>query len=313
MTLKGFKSARPFHAGVAFSGTLEGEIEAPHVDLDVAGGGRVTLRGSAKELKISAAQVSQLSLADFAADHADVTLQDGSTATVKVKEKLDYDLKRGSRLDYLGNPPTTKGMTSDSSLAIPVTADVNRPRVAAQPGDAHHGRHAAAPIAIGAKLPDFPLRDLDGRAVTFKDLQKEARRTSQGVVVLCFWCSTCPSCRRVEHQLDKLAQDYEGQALVVALDANAGETPDAVRAVATKIGLKLPIFLNADGQAADLVGTKVTTTTVVIDGDGVLRYCGRFSDGDRRAFAEDALRAVLAGNEVAVKTTPNDGCSIRRR
>jgi hypothetical protein len=51
----------------------------------------------------------------------------------------------------------------------------------------------------------------------------------------------------------------------------------------------------------------VTTTTVVIDGDGVLRYCGQFKEGDKHAFAEDALRAVLAGKEVAVKTTLHQG------
>jgi hypothetical protein len=40
---------------------------------------------------------------------------------------------------------------------------------------------------------------------------------------------------------------------------------------------------------------------VVIDGKGVLRYCGRFGQ------SEAALKAVLAGKEVAVKTTPHDG------
>ena len=45
---------------------------------------------------------------------------------------------------------------------------------------------------------------------------------------------------------------------------------------------------------------------VVIDGDGVLRYCGQFSDG-QHAFAKDALRAVLAGEEVRIKKTRHKG------
>ncbi len=56
VTMKGFKSTKPFQASIAYSGVLTGEIEAPSVDLDIAGGGRVTLKGSTKELKISAAQ-----------------------------------------------------------------------------------------------------------------------------------------------------------------------------------------------------------------------------------------------------------------
>jgi hypothetical protein len=66
------------------------------------------------------------------------------------------------------------------------------------------------------------------------------------------------------------------------------------------------IVMDPTGHAADLFGTLVTTTTVVIDGDGVLRYCGRFSDGKHR-YAEDALKAVLAGEEVKIRTTEHDG------
>jgi hypothetical protein len=45
---------------------------------------------------------------------------------------------------------------------------------------------------------------------------------------------------------------------------------------------------------------------VVIDGNGVLRYCGQFR---RKAggSAEEALKAVLAGKEVGIKTTPHNG------
>ena len=71
-----------------------------------------------------------------------------------------------------------------------------------------------------------------------------------------------------------------------------------------KNGLDLPIVLDPNGDTADLFGVKRTTTTVVIDGNGVLRYCGQFRQKDGGS-AEAALKAVLAGKEVAVKTTPH--------
>jgi peroxiredoxin len=160
-------------------------------------------------------------------------------------------------------------------------------------------------VAVGEKVPDFSVRTLDGKTVKLSELQKDVRRTKQGDVVLTIWCSTCSSCRRVEHDLDKLAKDYQGQAAVIALDANAGETAERVTAFAKEKGLTLPIVLDPDGRTADLFGTEVTTTTVVIDGMGVLRYCGQFGRGDDTA--EAALKAVLAGKEVAVKTTPHEG------
>ncbi len=312
---KGFHSAKRFQAKVTGGSILDGEIETEKLDLDATGISTVTLKGSAKTATISAAQQCLLSLGDLVVDQANVTLQDTSLARVQVKTRLDYDLRMNSRLEYLGNPEITKGTISglsSSVLRFPGNAPPLNPH--------HHGANPAQSVQppktgsassesvpVGKKVPDFALRDLDGRTVKLSELQKDSQRTPKGVVLLSFWCSTCSSCRRVEHHLDKLAKDYQGQALVLALDANAGETTEDVRAFAKKIGLTLPIFLNPDGRAADIFGTEVTTTTVLIDGDGVLRYCGRFRDGDRHAYAEDALKAVLAGKEVAVKTTPQDG------
>ena len=55
-----------------------------------------------------------------------------------------------------------------------------------------------------------------------------------------------------------------------------------------------------------MFGVNWTKTTVVIDGNGVLRYCGQFRQKDGGS-AEAALNAVLAGQEVAIKTTPHNG------
>ena len=91
----------------------------------------------------------------------------------------------------------------------------------------------------------------------------------------------------------------------------AGETADGVAEFAKENEVTLPIALNTNGTAADIFGARVTTTTVVIDGAGVLRYCGQFGD-DRHAFAKDALKAVLAGKEVHVKKTQHKGWPIKR-
>src|SRR5262245_32988933 len=76
-------------------------------------------------------------------------------------------------------------------------------------------------IKVGEKVPELSVRTLDGMTVKLSELQKDAKRAKSGVVVLSFWCTTCGSCRRVEHRLDKLAKDYEGRVAVMALDANA--------------------------------------------------------------------------------------------
>jgi thiol-disulfide isomerase/thioredoxin len=159
------------------------------------------------------------------------------------------------------------------------------------------------PLAVGEQVPDLVVRDLEGKALRLSDLR---RQTKSGVVSLTFWCSFCHSCRPVETRLDRFAREHKDQAVVAAIDASAGETAAGVAAFARQRGISLPILMDAPGKAADLFGVQKTTTTVVIDGQGVLRYRGQFVEGDQMPAA-DALKAVLAGEPVTWKETPQRG------
>jgi len=191
------------------------------------------------------------------------------------------------------------------------SASADEPKAHGRTG---HGRHAghghgsdsAAPkIAIGEKVPDFEVT-LNGKALKLSELREHAGITPDGTLVLTFWCSFCHSCRDIELDLEKLAKAYQGKAGVIALDASFGETAEDIAAFAKKKGLTLPIALSSDGSAADLFGVNKTTTTVVIDGKGTLRYFGQFG-GRGRSYAEDALKSVLAGKDVTVQSTPPRG------
>ena len=159
------------------------------------------------------------------------------------------------------------------------------------------------PLAIGQKVPDFVITDLAGKTRKLSDLQKSTR---SGVVTLTFWCSFCHSCRHMEARLEQLARAQQGKATVVAVDASAGETADGIRAFAKEKGLTVPILMDVEGKTADLFGVRVTTTTLVIDKDGVLRYRGQFAHREQ-PYAEDALKSVLAGKEVRERETRPSG------
>ena len=165
--------------------------------------------------------------------------------------------------------------------------------------------HQPTGMAIGDLVPDFEVT-IDGMPRRLNELQKDANLTEDGTLMLTFWCSFCHSCRDVEADLDKLATKYKGKVGVIALDASAGETMDRIAEFARNKGLSLPIALNPDGAVADMFGITTTTTTVVIDSKGVLRYRGRFQD-DEHAYADNAIVAVLAGRDVLVKETAHLG------
>jgi thiol-disulfide isomerase/thioredoxin len=177
-------------------------------------------------------------------------------------------------------------------------------------GHGGHGHSVASAetsgsIAVGDKVPEFEVT-IDGKTMKLSELRKNTKLTSDGTLVLTFWCSFCHSCRHVEHPLDKLAKQYRGQVGVIALDSSDGETAEVVAEFARENGLTVPIALNPKGTAVDIFGVHATTTTIVIDSKGVLRYCGRFSDREH-SYAADALKAVLAGEEVRVKKTRHKG------
>jgi peroxiredoxin len=175
---------------------------------------------------------------------------------------------------------------------------------AAEPGAAQE--RAAKPVAVGEKVPDFTVTDLDGKTLRLSDLQKKSKT---GLVTLTFWCTICTSCRGMEGRLEALHRAYPQEAGVYAIDANAGgETPAQVTAFLKQKGLTFPVVMDGAGAVANLFGVAATTTTLVIGKDGVLRYRGKFDDPKAKGtYTEDAVKAVLAGEPVAVKQTPPVG------
>ncbi len=134
-------------------------------------------------------------------------------------------------------------------------------------------QHAHSRLAVGVKVPDFTVTTLDGQKRSLAELQKDASGKARPVV-LTFWCTFCGSCREVDARLAEFAKTYGDKVAFHVLDAT--------------------------GCSADVFGVKMTTTTVVIDANGVLRYRGRFGRASESP-AEDAVKSVLAGGEVKIK------------
>ena len=177
--------------------------------------------------------------------------------------------------------------------------------------DSHDHPHApeqhvpAEPVSIGDKVPNFAVT-INDKKWTLNQLRNNKELSNDGTIVLTFWCSFCHSCRDIDQDLSRLAEHYKGKAAVIALDASDGETTEQVAEFAKEKGITLPIALNASGSAADIFGTKVTTTTVVIDKEGVLRYRGQFGNTGH-PFTRDALEAVLQNQTVKVTETKHRG------
>src|SRR5688572_4248711 len=61
---------------------------------------------------------------------------------------------------------------------------------------------------VGERFPDFTLKDLNGRTVSWTQFQGK-------VVVLNLWMTTCPPCKKEMPMLQQLQSKYAGKGVVV--------------------------------------------------------------------------------------------------
>ena len=76
-----------------------------------------------------------------------------------------------------------------------------------------------------------------------KDNFEEKVLKAEGKVLLDFWATWCPHCKRIAPSFDKVAADYEGKLIVGKVDTD--EDP----AIAQKYDIEyLPTFVLLDGE-----------------------------------------------------------------
>lgn len=112
--ITGFRSSNDFNLDLSDESSLKGYIEAGDVKFNISGS-KVTLEGSANNITLSANGISNLNLADFPLNNANVTLRAMTEATLNVNGRLDCDLKDLSTLYFVGNPTMGKIKTSSGS------------------------------------------------------------------------------------------------------------------------------------------------------------------------------------------------------
>lgn len=167
---------------------------------------------------------------------------------------------------------------------------------AAQDSKRKKGDEKPTPVGVGQEVPDFELTDANGKDWMLSQFLKSG---AKGPVVLFFYCTTCGPCRLEEVEMEKFYRAFKNKAQVRAMVGSKGETAQKATLFNLKKGLSFPCAYDKTGKAAASFSAR-TTLTVVIDTNRVLRYMGPLAQ-DGKAYAREALEAVLAGKEVAQK------------
>jgi hypothetical protein len=171
-------------------------------------------------------------------------------------------------------------------------------------------------VAIGRRVPNLAFKDIRYVNRSLDDLPKAK------AFALVFVDAGCPLAQRYLPAIQEIDNAYRDKGVVLlAIDSGAADSITATAAITAPHGYTFPVVKDFDAVCARALGVDRTPECAVLDADRRLRYRGRIDDqhrttGGRSAASSrelrDALDAVLAGKEVAVSSTPVDGCPITR-
>lgn len=144
-----------------------------------------------------------------------------------------------------------------------------------------------APVK-GIVAADFIATDTEGRKQRFA-----AQRGK--VVLLNFWATWCPPCRREMPAMEQLHRAYGERGLAVVAVSQDQAPLAAVRAFAAELGLSFPVWHDRDGLAGRLYGIPGVPVSYLIGRDGRIAYkvSGEYDWTSPEARA--AVEALLAG------------------
>jgi len=134
---------------------------------------------------------------------------------------------------------------------------------------------------------DFSLRDMDGHPVKLSQYRGHP-------VVIDFWATWCPPCRRQIPELQQLYSRYHKSkglmVLGVACDTIQGEGANAVRPFAKEYAITYPILL-ADPPVLDSFGVEAIPTMIFLGADGSVlsRMMGAGGPGELTASITSLL------------------------
>lgn len=118
--------------------------------------------------------------------------------------------------------------------------------------------------AVGERLPDFSLQQLDGQTFVLSGHRGQA-------VVLNLWATWCAPCVNELPSFDRLQRAHPGDVAVLAIHSDL--ITDDVAAFLAGYDYRIPFAVDEDGSVvAALGGSTMLPQTVILDRNGEVTY-----------------------------------------
>jgi peroxiredoxin len=179
-----------------------------------------------------------------------------------------------------------------------------------------------AEVKPGDKAIDFSLKNVDGSTVSLSDY------SDQKGLILVFTCNPCPFAKAYEQRIIQLHENYAKEGFpVVAINPNdPGVSPEdtfeQMMERAREKNYPFPYLKDETQQVYKAYGATRTPHIFLLEnknGKFTVAYVGAIDDNAMDAsaatqhYVEQAIRAVLSGQEPSPASTKAIGCTIKAK
>lgn len=165
-------------------------------------------------------------------------------------------------------PAASTGETQEQTPVATTENSSTKPKALSEEDQAERNRKEAnfakenedklpQPLEKGQSIPDFTLKDLDGKDVRLSDYKGK-------LLILDFFTTRCYYCVEEMPDMVEFQKRYRDKD-VVLLPVSIGESKESVQAFLKKHNLDTPVLLDEKGELMKIFGAYATPTHSFID------------------------------------------------
>ena len=179
-----------------------------------------------------------------------------------------------------------------------------------------------ATLKAGDTAPDFKLKNVDGKEVSFASFPK-----AKGYIVV-FTCNKCPYAIGYEQRIIDLDNKFRPQGYpVIAInpndpEASKADTFEKMQELAKNKKYPFPYLFDAGQKVTDQYGAKRTPHLFIVSKTAkgnVVEYVGAIDNDpegnntQKTKYAEDVIASLKSNQKPAITQTKEIGCTVKRK
>ena len=146
-------------------------------------------------------------------------------------------------------------------------------------------RYAGADLKVGESLPDFRVEMNDGRTLTDESM-------GETVSVIMFFHTSCPDCRQVLPQMQKIYDEYASKSVQIALISRE-ESAESIDIFWKEKSLQMPYSAQRSRMVYELFAKTGIPRVYICGKGGIIRHI--FTDDPNPSYDDmkSALESVI--------------------